>query len=394
MILNAFNRIKNDYTFPCLVFCAIIIAIIGILQIIPSRITQLFRPIFIVSCIAFRRDYAYPMTRTAKTILVMILYLTIILISHDITRSAVKDYASMVLFLLFFVFSTQRVWEKSEIKLFINLFVFVSLACALLLLYKNTNLREMDVSSSLEYLGHQKNRNAVAFSLVPGALCSIICLTNIDFSKNHMLALLYLSATVICSFTIIATGARSAAMSLIVGAFFMLWDKAYIFLSFDLRVVRKIMVILFFLILLFLLYYFTLGTHSARIFEDFGNNNGRDPLWDFAYQLIRDKPVFGGGFNYWRDMGGDFLGTHNTYLTIMVISGWVGAILLTALFIFTIIDSFFFHSFISLGFLAEVVFHTYSESSLDYYAIFPFILSVVFSNYVGFSRKRVSDLFQ
>lgn len=54
------------------------------------------------------------------------------------------------------------------------------------------------------------------------------------------------------------------------------------------------------------------GTYSERLFH-MADDSGRDAIWESARALIREHPVFGGGYDVWNDVGPD-MGTHNTFL--------------------------------------------------------------------------------
>lgn len=129
------------------------------------------------------------------------------------------------------------------------------------------------------------------------------------------------------------------------------------------------------------------GTFASRLF-DFGDDDsgsGRDVLWDEAWELIDEKPVFGGGFDYWADTGHS-MGTHNAFLTFMVSTGWIGGILLGAFLLQMLIAALKTRNLIPLGFAAEIVTHTWTEPGMDYFAYIPLILTFILAEYGGFAE--------
>lgn len=389
------NRLGNNYTLPCIALCSLIFLIIGLLPIVPKSVTQVLRPLFVVICFFYRRPQHYPITTASKALLLLLMYLGFVWLLNTITKNTSRDYFSMITFGLFFVIATQRVWTEAEIRLIMYSIIIASTFCALILLINNPNLRSMNVEYSLSFFDSSKNRNTMAFSLVPGTLCSLlVLLNNYEIRKSIFRLILHGCAFLVCGFTVIATGARSASVALITGVFFVLWHKAYYNSEMDIRIARKVIVGIVAAIVLIVLINITTGTNSFRIFSGFENNSGRDPLWEFAYELIKKKPVFGGGFDYWRNMNGDSLGTHNTYLTIMVVSGYVGAFFLTLFFLSILWDVFSVKNYICMAFFMEVICHTYSESGLDYYAYFPLIFVYIVFCYEKYQKRSISSIFK
>lgn len=385
---------QRSITAPCFVLCALILLVIGLLPLLPHSFTQILRPLFILSCIISARKSCYPLHKASKMQIVFLMYLGMILLCHNITGSAVTDYVSMLLFGTFFVLVAQRVWSKREILLVLNAMVLAGLFLACVLLIDNPDLIKMENASELAFFNSVKNRNTMAFSLVPGTLCSTILMTYSNRRLGLIKKVFYLATMLVCLYVLIATGARSASISALVGVYLIIWEKAREVKLKNDRLFARVTVILIAIIALFALVKLTAGTGSARIFNDIEDINGREDLWAFAEELIRQKPVFGGGFDYWTNMNGEGLGTHNTYLTIMVVSGYVGAGFLTVFLLIICFELLRARNLIPLAFIVELLCHTYSESTMDYYAYFPMILAYMLFSYLKYQDENLKTLFE
>ena len=124
------------------------------------------------------------------------------------------------------------------------------------------------------------------------------------------------------------------------------------------------------------------------------DDSGRGRLWDKAWDMIDENPVFGGGFDYWDDNSGESLGTHNTFLTIMVMSGYVGGILFALFLSAVFLDLLRVRNLIPLAFLMELLMHSYTESGMDYYAYIPLILALVLARYISYQSDDITSLFR
>ena len=132
------------------------------------------------------------------------------------------------------------------------------------------------------------------------------------------------------------------------------------------------------------------GTNSARLFNY--SDSGRDDLWEDAMDLIRAKPVFGGGFDYWSRTG-HVMSPHNTFFTIMLISGFIGGILLGMMILSMIKECIREQSVIALAFAMQMIFHSISEAGLDYYAYIPLILTSIVLRYSEYQQGDFESVF-
>jgi len=390
--LNGRTQGQDTLSVPCYMLCLLIVLVIGILPIVPGTVTQLLRPAFIGVCLLFLQKNRYPLPLGAKTAIIYHIYLGIILLYTDTSQSSVRSYFAMVLFCGFFVCAAQRVWSKREIRFILNITVFIGLFCAIVLLIGNPVLRTFNGSVELKFFHGVKNRNPIAFSLATCTLCSAFLLFYRQ-NKSVYLLILYALAFFIPALTTIATGGRSASLSMLVGTFLILWEKTQRGKTANSRIWKKLLLIMLAVLSVSVMMLITKDSNSARIFSNLSDSSGRDRLWDFAWELIKEKPVFGGGFSYWEDMGGSDLSTHNTYLLVMVISGWVGALFLTGFLGTMVLDLWKKRNFVLLAFIVELACHTYSESGMDYYAYLPLVISYILRQYLEYQSDSFDTLF-
>ena len=94
------------------------------------------------------------------------------------------------------------------------------------------------------------------------------------------------------------------------------------------------------------------------------------------------------------DNSGESLGTHNTFLTVMVMSGYVGGVLFALFLIAVFLDLLRVRNLIPLAFLMELLMHSYTESGMDYYAYIPLILALVLARYISYQSDDITSLFR
>lgn len=388
--------VPSSPTLPCYLLCAVFFLIVGVLPLLPGSFTQILRPLFIVSCFFPTFKQFYKQHMGSKMQIVYLVYLGIILLAYDLTKSSCRDYVSMLLFGLFFVLAAQIVWSKQEIRLILKTVAVAGLFCSVVLLIYNPELKTFSHDSTLSFFSAIKNRNTMAFSITPAVICSAIMLVFSEKGRISIRRLFYLAALLVSAFVVIASGARSASLSMMAGLFLVGWERAREGRTAEDRLWLKLGFVLLSIFILWCLIKLTDGTNSARIFKDLNveDNNGREDLWAFAWDLIRQRPIFGGGFDYWINMNGDSLGTHNTFLTVMVVSGYVGAGILVAFLACICIELWSTRNLIPFAFIAELLCHTYSESTMDYYAYFPLVLAYILFSYIKYQNRDISSIFK
>lgn len=138
------------------------------------------------------------------------------------------------------------------------------------------------------------------------------------------------------------------------------------------------------------------GRNTDRLFgkEAITNDNGRGALAEKAIELYKQKPVFGGGLDYWELESGEKTGTHNAFLTTIVESGTFGGVILALFKLSAFIEMMKSRSVIPLALAAEAFLHSYTEPSLDYYVYIPLTLSFMVMRYARNNKIPVREIFQ
>lgn len=380
------NHHKRHYgiSVPCLALCVLFVVVLGFLPLTPDSIVQLLKPAFIVICFLFNRNGNYRLS-FEKWLIILMIYLTFIWAFNRITRGSTYGYTSMLLFAVFFVVAAMRRWNPREIRTILHVVAFSCTVYAIVVIYSNRGLIHSDGNQHISFLSETLNRNTCAFSSVPGALCAAILFF---YSKHKTGArLCYAAAFLICFYAVIALSCRSAFLSVSTGVFLVAWQAAG---NSNNKHVNRIALLVFSVIFLLVTMHLLSGTNSSRLF-DF-SDTGRESQWETAERLIRAKPVFGGGFSYWSSSG-QSMSTHNTFLTVMVASGFVGGAILFVMMASMIIECCRARSIVSLGFAMEMIFHSISESGLDYYAYIPMLLATILLRYCENPHHSVETLF-
>ena len=122
------------------------------------------------------------------------------------------------------------------------------------------------------------------------------------------------------------------------------------------------------------------------------DDSGRDAIWESARTLIREHPVFGGGYDVWNDVGPD-MGTHNTFLLFSIYSGYVGGAILILLLAAAVLELPRRKNWIPLVFVCEPIFHVYTETNLDNYFYLPLVLGYILALYLRKNAGGLSGLY-
>ena len=400
------RRLKTEYregnqlSIPCIALCMILFAILGFLPSMNSSLTQLFRPVFIAICLIIPARLYYRFSVTDKALMLYLAYFLLVFLVHPITKDAAMAYGAVLLFGLFYIVAAKRFWNKHEIQVVMFAVALAGAIFAVILYRQNPDMLHDHPYGGFTFRGFHVNDNAAAFELVPGILCSLSLFMfhrprHAGKPVLHFVAhIALLGCAAFCMFVIFCIGARSAFFSAVVGSICIFHQKTRSYPRLSTRWTARIGMVLMLAILLGVGMHVTEGTHSARLFdlETLDDTNGRDELADEAWPMIQKKPVFGGGFNYWKEEGGSELGTHNTFLTIMVRGGYVGGGLLLLFLISIMIEVFSTKDFLLIAFPIETVFHALTESDLDYFAYIPLVITFILLRYAKYHHCAAEDV--
>lgn len=382
---NPFNR---ELTVPCVLFCAILFMILGVLPVTPDRIVGLYRPIFIFFSV-FSVFRCYPL-HSGKWQVASIVYFAIVFIFNNFTRSATVSFISQELFILFFLLASEHVWSKREINLMLNVLTVACALQALIVLLSNSLLLHAGSHQHLQYINTVVNRNSVAFALVPGAIASLLKLVySEDSLRLFIMRPFWILVFLLCSYDVFAIGCRSAFYALCLGIGVLIWERVRKSKSPAEKLIKELLLAIIIIIVIRGLIVIASGSYSERLFR--WEDSGRDILWDKALEMIRQKPLFGGGYDYWESSGMS-LGTHNTFISFMLVGGVLACFFLVGYLISFLFEIIKTNSFIPMAFFMEAFLHMCSESTMDYYAYIPLIFSVILVKYFAY-QGTIQDLF-
>lgn len=374
---------------PAISLSLVFMAIFGIVPILPGTLVTILKPLFIATCLLFG-GYGYYRMGYEKWQVVLLAYLVLIFIANYVTDPCWNDFLSMVLFALFYLFAGLRIWTTREIRCFFYVLAICCSVYSLIVLFSNNGLFQIGGNQHIKYLSVTMNRNNCAFAVAPGAVSSVFIFL-FDKKMELMKRAFCIGAIVICSFTIIALSCRSAFLSAASGVFLIVWAYYGNNTGRRTQIGKRLLFIGFILVSAYVLMLVLSGTNSARLFDY--QESGRDGLWKDAWSLIQRKPIIGGGFNYWSKSG-QLMGTHNTFLSIMLISGYIGGAFLTMWILSMMRECLRFRNAIALAFAMEMVCHSISESGLDYYAYVPLILTSIllrYSEYINYDYRTIFE---
>ena len=378
----------RELTVPCVALCAILILILGVLYISPDGITGLYRPAFIFITM-FSIIRTYPL-RSARWQIALAIYFAIIFICNNITQSSAMMFVSHELFIVFFLLSSEHIWSRREIGLLLDILIFACTLQAGIVLFSNSLLLHAGGQQHINYLWTSFNRNPVAFAIVPGAIASLLKLIYCEKGGVAVLSRLYLFlAFLLCAYDVFAIGCRSAFYSMCLGAGCIIWERVSESKTQAEKLIKEILIIICVLIGANILFVVASDAYSSRLFR--WEESGREEIWDIALELIKKKPIFGGGYDYWENSNMK-LGTHNTYRSYMLDGGVVTLVFVIGHLIALLFEIKETESIIPLAFLAETVFHMFTESGMDYYAYLPLIFSVIIARYLQY-QGSIQDLF-
>ena len=383
-----FQHTPQRISIPCISLCILIVVILGVLPIVPATIAKIVKPAFIVLCVVFFFFFYYHFGYE-KWLMVFLAYLFVILIANlHVDPNSVSEYISMLLFALFFLCAGLRIWNRLEIRMILDFVVLACFTYAVIVIVSNHGLLLSSGDQHIRFFSQTLNRNTSSFAVVPGTVAALLML--FYGKKSPMRTIFSILAFLVCFYTVVALSCRSAFLAAVSGAFLIVWQATREHADKGRRFGRRT----FFLILVFVFLLIGMdileGTNSSRLFDY--SYTGRDGLWDAAWELILEKPVFGGGFGYWA-RSGQVMSPHNTFLNYMMISGFVGGIFFVLMIVAMLVECMKAHNIVALAFATEMILHSISEAGLDYYAYIPLILETIVLRYTEYQGQDVFEIF-
>lgn len=384
--------VSREMSVPGIALCIALFLVVGIAPTLPSPITQPLRPVVILICFLIPSRYTYKTNKAISVLLLYFFYMTLVFLSHSLTTDSFMAWMSDLLFGLFFIVLSQRMWSGKEIRAFVFTVFISGVLYAALLLRETPDL--FHNTGNLSLLGHYVNDNAAAYDISPAALSGAVLFLNYRRNKkNSIFKLFILAGTLFCYYILICLGQRGAFFSSVIGAAMIIWERTKYYPR--KKIYLRALLLIIIAIGLVVGPRVTEGTHAERLFdyEHITDDNGRDQLNDRAKELIKEKPIFGGGYQYWEQESGFDMGLHNGFYLSMVIGGYIAGFLISAFFIYLLYDIYKRNSLISLAFVVEAGVHMFVDSGLDYYSYIPLIIAYILVRYSEFSRIDVSKVF-
>lgn len=384
---------NSRISFSCIVLCTVFFMILGLLPLLTSHITSILRPFFIMICVLSLHKY-YPWGRLKWQFVLMIGYFFVLII-HPLRRGNITAFVSYETFSLFFLLGANRIWSKTEIQMIFKTVVFSSTLCAVTTLASNSLLLRSSSGKNILFLGESINRNSLAFGIAPGVVCGLLLFFYSAYSwRNDFRRIVYFASTIICSATLLLLACRSAFYSSFLGAGCLVWGMVRRSRTPVERLMKRVVLIITAVGGVAIIIRMTANLTSARLFEVTGDNidTGRNDLWERANQMIKEKPIFGGGYDYWESAG-NIMGTHNTFLTLMLAGGIVLGILFIIMLVSFFIECAEIDVFLLMAFMMQMIMHSYTESGLDYYAYIPLMLTFILQRYLKYQGNNLYYLF-
>lgn len=380
-----------------MVLSSLFLLILGVLPVLPSQMTLFFRPIAIFVCLYYP-FYQYGFSRSIWCLLLLQLFLTVVFMINSLDAPSFMNWMSGVLFAAFYVVVVQRRWEKTEILVFLHTILVASLIYSAIILRENGGLLHTNDAGDITFLGVHVNANSAAFGTVPGALTAVsFFLFGRRYRRNSFAyKFFYLGVALLLFYVLIGLGGRSAFFSAVMGSALIAWKRIGSERIPGNRIVFRIILIL---VVLAVYHYgpiLTKGTHAYRLFDyqNLTDANGREEMAAIAWQMIRERPLLGGGFRHWELHSGQYLALHNTFLSYGVIGGYPAMVLLIIFYFFTAMELLVNRHFIPLAFFMESLMHSLTEPGMDYYAYIPLLIAFILHRYSSATGQETYTIVQ
>ena len=301
-----------------------------------------------------------------------------------------RDIITLLIFVLFFIFSTGVMYGKEEIKLLLNTLILLACLASLNIIWNFLNDFTYGWQRySLSVLHVYRDPNYVSAFLTPAV--AIIIYSLLMYKKKLKRKITLIIALLLIVSGILTTGSRAAFITVL-----LTMSLTVFFNIISVRNYQKLLKIIFYLLLMVLAWLFVKSFLPEfilfRIIDfDSYTDDSRLLLWKEALRFYGDSPLFGSGMN----ASSKFLFTiglynsHNIYIDLLIDNGLIGFLLIMLAIIrflivkkgdrtllMLVVTSCFFPLFFINGF-----------NTASFWA--PLILCQILSNY---SRKNTKGL--
>jgi O-antigen ligase len=212
--------------------------------------------------------------------------------------------------------------QDKKMNYFINSYILFAIVCAITTIYYG-----FSYSTTRATMSESTNPNTIGLIMVYGVFC---ILYYFDLRKlSH--GLFQFSTIALFLYTIILTGARKHILSVfILMIFWFIFVRKDVFKAINKN--KRIKSILFYLLLLISLYViinmFIESGAFVRLQRLSDAISGvRKDMYLVAFELFKENPFFGVGFNNYRAVSGFQTYSHSTYAEALSCTGLIGALL-------------------------------------------------------------------
>lgn len=253
----------------------------------------------------------------------LLVCVSLIWTSYHVTDSLVFTYGTMVLMLV--VFSDRKIFDERAYEKIITAYMVGSATLAIILIRYGATGKSYSLSGRLtiNIMGIEGgDENQLAAVISPAI---VIAFSRLLKQTKIPQKVVYGVIVIVSIFAQLLTGSRGgliASFVAMVVVFFMNKRK----LSIGNIISTSLIAIVFFTVVLGKLP----DVLSQRLFgfSTYAGGSGRSDIWRVAVQAFSERPILGYGLNGWYNYAiqnyGKLIGTHNTYLKVLLDVGLIG----------------------------------------------------------------------
>ncbi len=384
------QRLDQGLSFSALATIAVFFLVNSQILILPlpSLVTQVFRPVLILSFIIHMR-YSGSIRHPARVFafLVAVQAMAVLAFYQELwSVNNALDGGAVALFFLMFSFAIGVNWSRRELRWIIFVCFLGCFVCAVALLLSNdpTDFHAA-TRGHLKLMGTDVNRNKNAYQFSFGTILGLIYLVK----GKRIPRLVVLAMTLVTGYALLYSQCRGAFLAFIGGA-------TVFFLGLLLDTWKKdggrAFLLLVLLIVAYIAAYRYLEESELNRLVDEESMSGRDESMLAAWQLFLNgdffEKIFGHGFGYESMQTGE-IGAHNVFIGFLVSMGILGSGFTALMFISSLRRVF------GMGALALAIaaFLKTMFEGADYNVFIPLILGVAISSYSRVTGRNYYELF-
>lgn len=294
-----------------------------------------------------------------------------------------REYLVLIFYFMMLYSVAGFPWKRRELQLIIYSAFLATFVCAVIFFFSN-NMADFS-PQQYRFMGVEVNRNKNAYAFAFGIILGRSYLAY-GRGRNKLLVFLMMFFEGYC---LIYSQCRGAFIGVLIAMSLIALQRAG-----GMR--RNNNPYLLFYILLFILLclvgYYLIRYSAVSRLVDSDNLSGRDDSIEHALLLFRQAPILGkifGNGTLYESNNTAGIGVHFVYLTYLLESGIIGALLIIMVFIQAARN---LHGEIAWSLFAFALSRTFFEG-MDYYIFIPLILSICISNYERMYGRSCRELF-